>query len=107
MGFQSRYTKMGFAGKVKSCFIITAASSLALAGRRGDRLQEVANKTRKLGSPKLLIIAADVSKVDDNKRMIDATINNFGRVDHLMNNAGAPTVSHLEHSDITRRKFVM
>ncbi|GAB2213435.1 hypothetical protein Drorol1_Dr00021475 [Drosera rotundifolia] len=80
---------------------------LALAARREDRLQEVANKAKKLGSPKILIIAADVSKVDDCKRMIDATINHFGRVDHLVNNAGVPAVYYLEDFDITAVKSVM
>ncbi|KAL9256912.1 hypothetical protein AKJ16_DCAP05035 [Drosera capensis] len=45
--------------------------------RGEDRQQEVANNAKKLGSPKLLIIA--VSNVDDCKLMIDATINHFGR----------------------------
>ncbi|KAL9256913.1 11-beta-hydroxysteroid dehydrogenase 1B-like protein [Drosera capensis] len=116
----SFFSEEDVAGKV---ILITGASSgigehmaysyarrgacLALAARREDRLQEVANRTKKLGSPKLLIIVADVSKVDDCKRMIDATINHFGRVDLLVNNAGVPAVNHLEDPDITRSKSVM
>ncbi|GAB2213423.1 hypothetical protein Droror1_Dr00021462 [Drosera rotundifolia] len=81
---------------------------LALAARREQLLLEVANKAKKMGSPKVLVITADVSKVDDCKRMIDATIDHFGQVDHLVNNAGVVSSSRFEsYSDVSDVKPVM
>ncbi|GAB2269673.1 hypothetical protein Dimus_004595 [Dionaea muscipula] len=81
---------------------------LALAARRENRLDEVAAKAKRLGSRKVLVIAADVSKIDHCKRIVDETINHFGRVDHLINNAGVASSCILEnYSDITDMKPLM
>ncbi|KAK7853549.1 11-beta-hydroxysteroid dehydrogenase 1b [Quercus suber] len=79
--------------------LITGASSgigeyakrgarLALVARREDRLQAVADKARKLGSPEVVVVRADVSKVEECERFVNETVNHFGRLDHLVNNAG-------------------
>ncbi|XP_024017918.1 11-beta-hydroxysteroid dehydrogenase 1B isoform X2 [Morus notabilis] len=64
-------------------------ASLALAARREDRLRAVAAKAVGLGSPDAFVIRADVSKVEDCKRLVDETVNHFGQLDYLINNAGA------------------
>ncbi|KAJ4850112.1 hypothetical protein Tsubulata_000585 [Turnera subulata] len=61
---------------------------LALVARREDRLREVANKARTLGSPDVITIQADISKSEDCKRLIDEAVNHFGQLNHLVNNAG-------------------
>ncbi|KAK4594235.1 hypothetical protein RGQ29_018068 [Quercus rubra] len=54
---------------------------LALVARREDCLQVVANKARKLGSPEVIVLCADVSKVEECKRFVDeADINFWGSV---------------------------
>ncbi|PKI76700.1 hypothetical protein CRG98_003009 [Punica granatum] len=52
---------------------------LALVARRESRLVEVANRAYWLGSPDVIVIRADVSKVDDCKRFVDETVSHFGR----------------------------
>ncbi|GMI97574.1 HYDROXYSTEROID DEHYDROGENASE 2, hydroxysteroid dehydrogenase 2 [Hibiscus trionum] len=47
---------------------------LALVVRRQDRLTEVADKARRLGSLDVLIIPADVSKPEDCKRFINEAV---------------------------------
>ncbi|KAJ0051960.1 hypothetical protein Pint_01216 [Pistacia integerrima] len=71
-------------------------ASLALVARREGRLKEVAVKARELGSPDVIVICSDVSKVEDCKRFVDETFNHFGRLDHLVNNAGITKVSMFE-----------
>ncbi|XP_027340359.1 11-beta-hydroxysteroid dehydrogenase-like 4A [Abrus precatorius] len=61
---------------------------LSLVDIRKDNLVAVADKVRSLGSPEAIIIGADVSKVQDCKRFVHETVNYFGRLDHLVNNAG-------------------
>lgn len=66
---------------------------LALVARREGRLRAVSHKSTLLGSPDVIIIPADVSKIEDCKRFIDETLNHFGKLDHLVNNAGiAPSL---------------
>ncbi|XP_042484414.1 11-beta-hydroxysteroid dehydrogenase A-like isoform X2 [Macadamia integrifolia] len=61
---------------------------LGLVARREDNLREVADRAAQLGSPDVLVIRADVSKVDQCKQFIDVVVNHFGRLDHLVCNAG-------------------
>ncbi|KAI8544015.1 hypothetical protein RHMOL_Rhmol08G0262200 [Rhododendron molle] len=69
---------------------------LVLVARREKQLQEVACKARRLGSPDVIVETGDVSKVEDCKRFVDATLNHFGRLDHLVNNAGIGPVCMFE-----------
>ncbi|KAK7369636.1 hypothetical protein VNO80_11678 [Phaseolus coccineus] len=76
-------------------------AKLSLVDIRKEKLEVVSDKARSLGSPDVTIIGADVSKVQDCKRFVDETINYFGRLDHLVNNAGISgkpvTVENLRH----------
>ncbi|KAI4334876.1 hypothetical protein L6164_013582 [Bauhinia variegata] len=72
---------------------------LSLVDIRKDNLGAVANKARSLGSPNVIIIGADVSKVQDCKQFVDETLNHFGRLDHLVNNAGICRGEAVENVD--------
>ncbi|KAI4334891.1 hypothetical protein L6164_013596 [Bauhinia variegata] len=72
---------------------------LSLVDIRKDNLGAVANKARSLGSPNAIIIGADVSKVQDCKQFVDETLNHFGRLDHMVNNAGICKSEAVENVD--------
>lgn len=68
---------------------------VAIVGRNEKKLAVTAKKCEQKGS-KPLVIAADVTKDEDVKRIIKDTINHFGKLDILVNNAGiAPNASIL------------
>ncbi|XAR50354.1 11-beta-hydroxysteroid dehydrogenase [Bertholletia excelsa] len=69
---------------------------LVLVARRREQLQAVAQRARQLGSPEVIIEIADVSKVEDCKKCVEAAVNHFGRLDHLVNNAGMATICKFE-----------
>ncbi|KAJ4961754.1 hypothetical protein NE237_021664 [Protea cynaroides] len=72
---------------------------LTLIARREETLRKVADKAAQLGSPDVLVIPADVSKVDQCKQFIDEVVNHFGQLDHLVCNAGM--VFHCAFEDAT------
>lgn len=60
---------------------------LTLAARREDRLKEVATEVAALGG-EALIVVADIRNNEDIQKVIKATLDRWGRVDVLLNNAG-------------------
>nr|XP_043606588.1 11-beta-hydroxysteroid dehydrogenase 1A-like isoform X2 [Erigeron canadensis] len=69
-------------------------------------LKKVADKARLLGSPDVLFMFADVSKVDECRMFIDGTIKHFGHLDHLVCNAGIGPVYSTD-MDVTKFGPVM
>eukprot|EP00850_Spirogloea_muscicola_P008540 SM000045S16285 [mRNA] locus=s45:632485:636070:- [translate_table: standard] len=63
-------------------------AKLVLAARRLEKLQEVAEQCRQLGSPSAVVCKADVSKESDCQSIIDTSLHHFNRLDILVNNAG-------------------
>ncbi|KAK9076215.1 hypothetical protein SSX86_004548 [Deinandra increscens subsp. villosa] len=65
-----------------------------------SRLEQVADRARELGSPDVLFMFADVSKVDDCRMFVNETVNHFGRLDHLVCNAGISPLNSI-NNDVT------
>ncbi|KAJ3675803.1 hypothetical protein LUZ60_004845 [Juncus effusus] len=81
---------------------------LVLVARRVKSLEEVAETCRDIGSPDVLIMPADVSKPDACQNFVEATIAKFGRLDHLVNNAGVKSISLIEEiTDLTSFRTLM
>ncbi|KAL1218801.1 11-beta-hydroxysteroid dehydrogenase-like 4B [Cardamine amara subsp. amara] len=75
---------------------------LTLVARREDRLEVVADRCRRLGSPEVAMVCGDVSVIEDCKRFVQETISRFGRLDHLVNNAGIVEAKFFEdYSEIS------
>jgi len=68
---------------VKQC--LAYGSKVATCGRNADKLEKLKST---LGSEKLYTFAADVSIQEDCKTFIYNTVQRFGRIDILINNAG-------------------
>ena len=75
-----------------------AKPRLVLAARRIDALEGVAAACRALGA-ETLVVAADVGIEADCARLVTATVERFGGVDVLVNNAGVS--GHALFDDVT------
>ena len=64
-----------------------AGADVVLAARRVDRLEETAELVRACGR-RALVVEADVANPDDCQRVVDSAMQEFRRVDVLVNNAG-------------------
>jgi len=72
-------------------------SKLALAARRSDLLEELRTE---LSDTEILIHTTDVSDENDCRELINATIQKFGRIDVLINNAGISMRAVFEDVDL-------
>ncbi len=67
-----------------------AGADVVLGARRADRLQETKALVESIGR-RALTVQTDVSSPEDCQALVDAAMQEFGRVDILVNNAGIGT----------------
>ncbi|KAL6011655.1 hypothetical protein ACLOJK_002103 [Asimina triloba] len=61
-----------------------SGASLVLVARREKALKAVAENSKRLGSPEVLVIPTDVSKAEECKQMVEKTITHFGQCEGCM-----------------------
>lgn len=59
-------------------------ANLVLTARRENLLQKNAETCRQLGSPDVLVVPADLTKAENNKKVIDQAVDHFGGGKGLM-----------------------
>ena len=93
-------------GKAAALALLADGWSVALAGRRAQPLQDVAAQSG--AGPRALAVPTDVSDPQAVRRLFDQTLERFGRLDLLFNNAGvgAPAIP-LEDLSIEQWKTVV
>ena len=67
-----------------------AGADVALGARRADRLEQTKAMVSATGR-RAIAVATDVSRPQDCQALVDATVEQLGRVDILVNNAGVGT----------------
>lgn len=70
---------------------------VAICGRRPDALELAATKIG--DSQSVLNIVGDVGDIETRKKLIESTLEKFGRIDVLVNNAGAAPLGEFESID--------
>ena len=65
-----------------------AGSNLVIAGREQDTLNTVADEITDQTGRKIVPIQADISKLDEIDSLVKETVEIFGKIDVLVNNAG-------------------
>lgn len=84
----------------------TKGCKVVITGRNADALRDTYNDLLVNGVD-VHSIVADVTDPEDNKRMVEETINAFGRIDILINNAGISMRAIFEDVDIDVIRKVM
>jgi len=74
-------------GKAIAVMFAREGATVALNGRRTEPLEKTLGEIRHAGGLGL-VVAGDVTKTDDVRRLIETTVGRFGRLDVLVNNAG-------------------
>lgn len=110
--------QLTFANKV---IIITGASSgigahaalhlaklgakMSIVGRNKEQLNVVSEQIKSVGAATPLVIVADVAK--DARRIIDETVNQFGKLNILINNAGVSKLNDAANVDMNDYDLIM
>ncbi|SEO35735.1 hypothetical protein SAMN04487948_10242 [Halogranum amylolyticum] len=76
-----------------------AGASVALAARREDELEQLADRIESDGG-EALVVPTDVTDEAEIQEMVDRTYEEFGSLDILVNNAGVMLLERVEDADI-------
>ncbi|MEP7265346.1 MAG: SDR family oxidoreductase, partial [Bacteroidota bacterium] len=86
-------------GKACAKCFLDAGSMVVINARSIDKLNDLLIEWKDKGD-RLLAVAGDVSKEDDCKNIVEQTIQKFGRIDVLINNAGLSMRALFETMDL-------
>ena len=82
-------------GEATARFLSAQGSIVVLGARRVERLQALTEELNQNGG-NALAIATNVTDPDQVKRLVDAAVQTYGRIDVIINNAGLMPLSLLE-----------
>ena len=98
----------GSSGIGKACAFAfgKAGAKIVITGRDARKLEEVSDDLTKQGIDNLTLIA-DVSNENNNELLVEQTLQRFGKIDILINNAGISMRALFEDLDMKVFKKVM
>jgi len=89
-------------GLATTCQLLAQGSRVAMVDRDVEALEEAAG-----GLDNVLALPHDVSDCKQAQMMVDETLSAFGRIDHLINNAGVADFGRMEETGFDRWRRVM
>ena len=79
---------------------------VVLAARSGDALTQIADSLRREGAD-VVAVQADVTSDEDRRRLLEATVDRFGGLDIIVNNAGILATGHFADATPDRLRQIM
>ncbi|RLM68264.1 SDR family NAD(P)-dependent oxidoreductase [Halorubrum sp. Atlit-8R] len=85
-------------GRATAEALAARGADTVLAARREGDLEAVAEGIEDDGG-EALVVPTDITDDDDIDRLVDATLDEYGRIDVLVNNAGVMPLAHIGEAD--------
>ena len=86
-------------GEATALTLARAGARVAIAARRRERLDGVARRIADLRSESL-VLEADLARVEEAESIVARTVERWGRIDLLVNNAGLMLLSPIERARV-------
>jgi len=88
----------GGIGEATARLLAERGAAVVLSARRSERIDAMAQDIREQGS-RATACVVDVTKAEDLRRLVSTAIDQYGRIDVLVNNAGIAPISPLADLD--------
>ena len=83
-------------GKAVALELAKEDAHVIICGRTTETLKNTETELKGLGTGRVMALKGDVSKVNDRKNMLAATLKAFGQIDILVTNSGGPRAGTFE-----------
>lgn len=77
-------------GRGSAAVLAEENANVVLNGRDSDRLDEAVEDLDTLGDGKIVGVTCDLTDPEEIETLVEATVEEFGSIDHLVTNAGGP-----------------
>ncbi|XP_052901386.1 3-oxoacyl-[acyl-carrier-protein] reductase FabG-like [Anopheles moucheti] len=94
-------------GEGTAIYFAKFGASLALTGRNEANLKKVGDACEAASKNKPLLIVADVTKEEDNKRVLEEIVAKYAKLDVLVNNAGILGNGSIENTSLQQYDELM
>ena len=92
-------------GFVTALTLVKEGADVAICARNIDRLQTAATAIKKETGRQILTIVADVTIEEDCKKAVEVTVQHFGKINILINNAGTSSANPFDQVDTDLWKY--
>lgn len=86
-------------GEAAAKHLSALGATVVLGARRADKIEKLAKEIRDRGG-NALAMATDVTQRDQVKKLVDSAVDQFGRVDVILNNAGVMPLSPMDRLNV-------
>jgi NAD(P)-dependent dehydrogenase (short-subunit alcohol dehydrogenase family) len=90
-------------GKASATALSREGANVVISGRTPDRLESAAEEIRSHAEGEVVSVETDITKERDIENLVEATVHEFGGVDHLVTSAGG--VPSGPFGDITQEEW--
>jgi NADP-dependent 3-hydroxy acid dehydrogenase YdfG len=87
-------------GETTARYLASKGANVVLGARREERLQTISNEINAEANGKAVFVKTDVTKKEEVKSLVDKAVNEFGRVDVMVNNAGLMSIAPMSEIKI-------
>src|SRR5699024_9779544 len=87
-------------GKFMAKRFADEGANVVITGRDEERLANAKNELEETSTGKILTVKMDVRNTDDVDRMVKETVDEFGTIDHLVNNAAGNFIVKAEELSV-------
>lgn len=93
-------------GKGLALKLASEGATVVLAARRTELLEQIAQQCRQLGG-NALVVTTDVANEQEVQQLAQRTLDNFGRIDVWINNAGVGVFGRFDEAPLADHKRLM
>ncbi|MBU8882066.1 SDR family oxidoreductase [Kaistella sp. DKR-2] len=86
-------------GEAAAKHLATLGATVVLGARRADKIEQLAKGINATGG-KALAVTADVTFLEQVKKLVDTAVEKFGKVDVILNNAGIMPLSPMDRINV-------